>query len=344
MLVLFWVGYMQLLRRVPSSGGFYSLHQREAQPAARHGVGGSPPSFAYAVIVGSLLGAFSYFGRTSRSSSSSTSSIAWPVLAFGALALLGILGHFDIRISSNVLGIALIGEILVLTIMNIAVFVQGRRPERDLDGPDQPRERLQRRGARGRHLLRRLVLGRLRDDPELRRGVDEPQAHRSPGAVHLHHRRRPLLRLVSPGRSCSAWGLNGRRPPGGLERRQPVLRRHDEVRRQVGHRRHGMADHDVVVRLRPLLPQHHLALPVRRSAAKACSTRGSGKTHPRWESPYIANATSVAIVGALTLIFIACWYAIPSWQTFAPFELSPVLRAVRLLRHHRHLHGAGEHG
>ena len=47
-----------------------------------------------------------------------------------------------------------------------------------------------------------------------------------------------------------------------------------------------------------------------------------GKTHPKWESPYIANATSVAIVGALTLIFIGLWYASPSWQTFAPFELS----------------------
>ncbi len=126
MLVLFGVGYMQLLRRVPSSGGFYSFIARGiGRPMGM--ASGFTSVFAYAIVVGSLLGAFSYFGRITIQQFFHV-SIAWPILAFGALALLGILGHFDVRLNAHVLGIALVLEILVLTIMDIAVFVHGGGP------------------------------------------------------------------------------------------------------------------------------------------------------------------------------------------------------------------------
>ena len=69
-------------------------------------------------------------------------------------------------------------------------------------GPAQPCERLQglpsggqARGGRDRHrpVLRLLVLGRLRDGAELRRGIPRPQADRPPRPVHLGDRARRVL-------------------------------------------------------------------------------------------------------------------------------------------------------
>ncbi len=41
------------------------------------------------------------------------------------VALIGILAFFDVKISARVLGVALIGEVLVLTIFDVLVFGQG---------------------------------------------------------------------------------------------------------------------------------------------------------------------------------------------------------------------------
>jgi hypothetical protein len=54
--------------------------------------------------------------------------VPWPYLGFGALMLILVLGHFDVRLSSNVLGVALILEIVVLTVMDVAVFAHGGGP------------------------------------------------------------------------------------------------------------------------------------------------------------------------------------------------------------------------
>jgi len=126
MLALFSVGYVKMMRSVPSSGGFYSF--------ISHGLGrpmgmaaGWLSVFAYAFVEGSLYGAFGYFGNITIQQFFHV-GIPWPYLAFGALALNFVLGHFDIRLSSKVLGVALILEILVLTIMIVAVFAKGGGP------------------------------------------------------------------------------------------------------------------------------------------------------------------------------------------------------------------------
>src|SRR5499433_607802 len=126
MLALFSVGYVTMIRRVPSSGGFYSF--------ISHGLGrplgmaaGWLSVLAYAFVEGSLYGAFGYFGNITIQQFFHV-GVPWPVLGFGALALNFILAHFDVRLSTRVLGIALIGEMLVLTIMDIAVFARGGGP------------------------------------------------------------------------------------------------------------------------------------------------------------------------------------------------------------------------
>ena len=98
MLTLFSVGYVKMMRSVPSSGGFYSF--------ISHGLGrplgmgaGWLSVFAYAFVEGSLYGAFGYFGNITIQQFFHF-GIPWPYLAFGALILNIILGHFDVRLSS----------------------------------------------------------------------------------------------------------------------------------------------------------------------------------------------------------------------------------------------------
>src|SRR5258708_17075974 len=126
MAALFSVGCGTVLRSVPSSGGFYSV--------ISHGLGrplgmaaGWLSVFAYAFVEGSLYGAFGYFGNITIQEFFHV-GVPWPVLAFGALALNLVLAHFDVRLSTRVLGVALVLEILVLTIMDIAVFAHGGGP------------------------------------------------------------------------------------------------------------------------------------------------------------------------------------------------------------------------
>ena len=126
MLVLFSVGYVKMMRSVPSSGGFYSF--------ISHGLGrplgmaaGWSSILAYAFVVGSLLGAFGYFGNITISQFFHV-GVPWPYLAFGALIVIVLLGHFDVRIGTAVLGVALILEIVVLTVMDVAVFAHGGGP------------------------------------------------------------------------------------------------------------------------------------------------------------------------------------------------------------------------
>src|SRR5580693_2875185 len=91
MLALFSVGYVKMMRSVPSSGGFYSF--------ISHGLGrpmgmaaGWLSVFAYAFVEGSLYGAFGYFGNITIAQFFHV-SIPWPYLAVGALALNFPLGH-----------------------------------------------------------------------------------------------------------------------------------------------------------------------------------------------------------------------------------------------------------
>ena len=110
--------------------------------------------------------------------------------------------------------------------------VQRRRAGRDGARGDQPAQRVQeprggRRRRRGhrrhghrrrqrshRGLLRVLVLGRLRDDGGLRRGVAQPEAHRAAGDHHRRGRARHLLhvRVLDDDRRQRQASSRSRRP------------------------------------------------------------------------------------------------------------------------------------
>ena len=211
-LTLFTIGFVAMARHITTAGAFYGF--------ITHGLGqvwgmatGALATMAYVVFEGSLIGIFSYFtndaleplARTSTSTGcSSPSSASRSSAAFG---------YFDINIAAGVPGrhpdlrgrparrARLLGA--VHRRRPDGLRARGGQPGQRLQGPagGRRRRRLDRRhDDRGRqrghrHVLRVLVVGRLRDHRGLRRGVAQPAAHRPPRDPDRRRRPRPLLHL-----------------------------------------------------------------------------------------------------------------------------------------------------
>src|SRR5580698_6142794 len=121
-LVVFSVGYVAMTRKKTTAGGFYSY--------ISHGLGreigigtGYGAVVAYSVFEASLAGGFAYF--LSLKLNAYGVSIAWPWLALGMVAIIAALTYFDVRISSWVLAVGLISEIVILLIFDGYLFAKG---------------------------------------------------------------------------------------------------------------------------------------------------------------------------------------------------------------------------
>jgi amino acid transporter len=124
-LTIFSVGYVAMARKKTTAGGFYSF--------ISHGLGreigmgtGFGAVLAYSVFEASLCGGFAYFLNLKLAQYGT--NIAWPWLALGMVALICILAYFDVRLSTAVLGVALISEVAILILFDIVMFVHGGLP------------------------------------------------------------------------------------------------------------------------------------------------------------------------------------------------------------------------
>src|ERR1700759_2666274 len=122
-LVIFTVGYVTMARKIRAAGGFYSFIShgagREVGRAA-----GMCGALAYSLFEVSLLGGFAYFANNNFNDWFGW-NIPWPVFAFAAMILISVLCYFDVELSVRVLGVALVGEIIILTVFDLLVFGQG---------------------------------------------------------------------------------------------------------------------------------------------------------------------------------------------------------------------------
>lgn len=114
-LFIFSIGYAAMAKKVTAVGGFYSF--------ISHGLGreaglalGFGSVVAYCVFEASLCGGFAYFGNLKFP------DVPWPVFAFGMVAGISILSYFDVKISTIILGTALIGEVVILLVFDFGVF------------------------------------------------------------------------------------------------------------------------------------------------------------------------------------------------------------------------------
>src|SRR2546423_7271360 len=121
-LVVFSVGYVAMPRKKTTAGGFYSY--------ISHGLGrelgigtGYASVVAYSVFEASLAGGFAYFLNLKLNQFGVT--IGWPWLALAMVLIISILTYFDVRVSSIVLAIGLISEVVILLIFDVFLFAKG---------------------------------------------------------------------------------------------------------------------------------------------------------------------------------------------------------------------------
>ena len=121
-LTIFSVGYSTMAAKITAAGGFYSFISHGL--GRELGMGFACASVAaYCVFEASLAGGFAYF--TNLKFAQHGIHIRWFWFAFAMVLLIAILTYFDVRLSARLLGLALIGEVIILLIMDAGIFFQG---------------------------------------------------------------------------------------------------------------------------------------------------------------------------------------------------------------------------
>jgi amino acid transporter len=119
-LTIFSVAYAEMASKVSSVGGFYSFISqglgREVGMAA-----GLASLASYSVFESSLNGLFAFFGNSWISAHLGI-NVPWIWLALFAVVLALVLSYRDVKLSAAVLGVALILEVIMLTIFDVGVI------------------------------------------------------------------------------------------------------------------------------------------------------------------------------------------------------------------------------
>lgn len=119
-LTLFAIGYAAMSKHITATGAFYGY--------ISHGLGrivglgaGFLTAMAYMVFEASLIGIFAFFGNDTFNSLFHV-NIPWIVFAIAMLAINALLTYFDINVAARVLGVFLITEIVMLSLMALSVL------------------------------------------------------------------------------------------------------------------------------------------------------------------------------------------------------------------------------
>jgi amino acid transporter len=122
-LTIFSVGYIEMSRRVTAVGGFYTFITRGLGPVAGLG-SGMLIALCYVIFSAAVMGVFGYFAATSFKDWLGIDLPAWFYTAI-CLAVVSAFGWFHIELTAKILGVALVLEVLALTILAVAVIVSG---------------------------------------------------------------------------------------------------------------------------------------------------------------------------------------------------------------------------
>lgn len=122
-LTIFSVGFAAMAQKVSTVGGFYSYISlglgRDMGMAA-----GMASFVSYSVFEASLYGLFAFFANSWISTHLGI-NIPWIYLALFCVVLASILSYMDVQLSVKVLGVALILEVVILTVFNFGVMLSG---------------------------------------------------------------------------------------------------------------------------------------------------------------------------------------------------------------------------
>ena len=126
-LTIFSTGYIEMSRRVTSTGGFYTF--------ISHGLGRVPGmgsglliGFCYIIFAAAVTGVGSYFASTSIEAWTGAAIPAWAYQIL-FLAMMTGFAWFHIELTAKILGVALVAEVLVLLVMCVGIIVGGGGPD-----------------------------------------------------------------------------------------------------------------------------------------------------------------------------------------------------------------------
>lgn len=122
-LTIFSVAYVQMCLKVRAAGGMYTyVSLGLGRPLGM--TAGFSLMVAYTLFGASLIGGFAQFtGDAFRKYLDI--NIPWVWFALFAVLVVVLLGYYDVEISVKVLGVALIGELIVIVVFTLAVLLQG---------------------------------------------------------------------------------------------------------------------------------------------------------------------------------------------------------------------------
>ena len=122
-LLLFAVGFTALAPYVPDAGAFYSYIGKGLGRVTGFG-------FAFVALISYLTLEIAVYGLIGQGAQALFTSyglpeIHWGIWAFVAFVVVTALGHFNIDLSRNVLGVLLIGEVAIVLALDAAVVFTG---------------------------------------------------------------------------------------------------------------------------------------------------------------------------------------------------------------------------
>jgi amino acid transporter len=123
----FSVGYVEMARRKTTAGGFYSYTSYGFGRIIGLGTAVAIVT-AYMLFAVGVNGVTTYFANTSINDLTGF-TMDWRIYAFLFIALLLVITYFHIEIVARILGIALIGELLILFIFSFSVLFSGGGPD-----------------------------------------------------------------------------------------------------------------------------------------------------------------------------------------------------------------------
>jgi amino acid transporter len=126
-LTIFSVGYIEMSRRVTSTGGFYTFITRGLGSVMGLG-NGVLIALCYLVFTCAVLGTMSYFAATSIDAWTGIDLPAWVYMAIG-LGLMASLAFFHIELTAKILGVALVCEVVALLALSIGIMGHGGGPD-----------------------------------------------------------------------------------------------------------------------------------------------------------------------------------------------------------------------
>lgn len=125
---LFSVGYIEMARRKTTAGGIYSYMSYGFGNII--GLGAAIGiAAAYMLFAVGVNGVTAYFAQTSILDLSGGFDMDWRIYAFIFIALMFLVTYFHVESVAKILGVALVGELVILLIFSFAVVVQGGGPD-----------------------------------------------------------------------------------------------------------------------------------------------------------------------------------------------------------------------